>query len=231
MESIEKLEGEYSSEVGRFLAETADGHDPFQLKHFIMDMYGLTDYGHYRQACREVSARWESMKGSAQQYDKAAAYHDLYAHKAKKIRENPGKDPEEAELKARVMDQMVRQHKINMDNAARQFDRQHKEFRYFLGEARRWEKEIEGKDRAKLIQDFWVAKVQRMITLGTIGGGGGTDAVVEMVLSMPEELHAPLLNGLEEMKFRAKVNEIQLQGAAIKALEQPHNILTLNGKK
>lgn len=230
-EELQKIEAECAADAQRYVNETADGHDEFQLKNFIMGMNGLTDYGHYRQACREVSARFESMKGTALQYDKVKLNAELNEHKAKRLREASEGDPIERELKAKIYDNYARRNRLEMDTQERMFKRQVREFLFFLEEARKWEKAIEGKDRSQLIEDFWIAKVRRLVTLNTVGGGNALDGAVEMIMAMPEKLHGALFGMLDEMKYRAKVNEIGLQGAALKALEGPGNIVTLNGKK
>jgi hypothetical protein len=223
---IQKFQEENTEALARILEAVPAGHDSFQMEHFILGMhqYG-TAYGRYRQACREVMSRWASLKTIALAIDKANVYIDLYKLKAAKKRAHSGS---EAELEARVYDMTVRRHEIELDSNRRMLKQNLDEIRYFFGEAARLEKEVAGRPEAELLEEYWVGRIRHEIILHTIGGGKGIDAIVEMILALPEKLQKPLLNGVEDMKFRARIAELGLHEAAIKAISHPQgNILTM----
>jgi hypothetical protein len=225
---VVKFEERNREALSRILEAVPAGHDAFQMEHFILGMhtYG-TPYGKFRQACREVMSRWGNLKNVMLTIDKSKVYIDLYKLKAAKKRTQGG--GEEGELEAKVLDMTVRKHEIELDTNERILRQNLDEIEYFFGEALRLEKEIvaSGKGQMELLVDYWVNRIKHEIILHTIGGGKGLDAIIEMILALPEPMQRPLLNGVEDMKFRARVAEIGLHEAAVKAIEQPPNILTL----
>ena len=223
-----EFESEFGQRVKKLLDEKMEGHEKFQMQHFILDMAGFTDWGKYRQAVREVTSRWDGIKGTLAELEKLKAAFRLHAYRAKKARET---GTEEGELKAQLYEVHARKNELSVESQERQLERQLDEMRFFVEKAEEYGRLVEGKDREKLTAEFWEEKTKRLILQHTIWGGTNIDSIIEMVMVFPEEQRKNLLAFADEMRFRAKVNEIGLHGAAIKALEAPSNIVTLNGKK
>ncbi len=165
MNDLQVFEQQNKEKLRHFLGEYNPGHDDTQIRHFIVEKNGITDYGKYKQAVAEVFTNYQALQ------------------KAFISQKKLGADIEslQAEIEEKQMEQA---------NLAKAIQRNLNELSKMFQLACEYEEKIASQDRTVLEKEFWEQKLARQFELSTKWQGGNLSGVVETIDALPEAMKA-----------------------------------------
>ncbi len=189
--------------LGDLLADHQPGHSALQIEAFILGRAGLTAWGRYRQALRELDVRIEQMERDEIESDRLRARHEA----AQKTARGRGPKARAADLDARELD-------IARTALAKRVVDRYREMQHFEALAFRLRDHLDvppgpvsAADRARLDRAEWVAQIRHGLALDILTTGAPGRAHLELLLALPVELRAATLLDLDPERRPALIAE------------------------
>jgi len=152
-------------ELKEFLSEAETGHSIFQLDHFVTIKEGLTPWGMYRQALRELKGRYNALRSLVIERIKA----QQKIAKTKK----PLKKVEWA---------------FRLEETEERIAQNLRDFSRFFAHARHLKELIGDKDRDKLEADFWQERLKIKAAFEVMSTGRISESMSFLLLSLPKPM-------------------------------------------
>ena len=164
------------------------GQSWFQNSFFVVNKNGVTDYGKYKQALRELYTRYRALR------DYAFEIRKLRLQIKKKERElSVVKD----ELEKEIILVEKRELELKLEETYRTLSQSKKEFIHFFEIAKHF-KQLFGKlsedDKDKLEQEFWMEKFKIMLSIDLSLHGKPSQGLLENLVSLPIEMQNKILD-------------------------------------
>lgn len=164
-------------------------HTSFQIDNFIVGKTGVTLYGMYKQALRELYSRWESLK--VETIDIRILRLEI-SELENRIETKPKTERAKLELLKK---------RLALDSNERQISHRIREFCRFYYQAIFMKGvfgELTKEDHEKLDREMWIAKIRRHIVVDVLSGGRVSNATIETILGLPDDLKSTLLSDVEQ---------------------------------
>lgn len=161
-----------ASTIEHLLEDHRKYHSAFQIDCFIIAQNGVTPWGAYKQALRELESRWTSLK---MLYVKRLVLQDG----RRLLEEDVKKDPRILYL----------EREIEADELEKQIKDTEREFRRFLGHAAHLKKmlgELTEEQIEKLEEQEWIGKLRKKAALELVANGHVSEGTLDAILSLPE---------------------------------------------
>lgn len=185
---LQKFENDNREKLCAFLDDYNPGHDDIQIRHFIVERNGLTDYGQYKQAIAEIYSNYSALKDSYFLERKANAKIALYEAKKSACEMN-----DIGRAQANYYDVLIGQQRMILDGVKKQIARNMNELTKMFALASAFEEKIRGKDRAQLVREYWIANLSKQLAVNTVWKGGNLAGVMDIITTLPEDMQKPLL--------------------------------------
>jgi hypothetical protein len=212
MKQLQQFEEQNHDKLMQFLEEHNPGHDDIQIKHFIIEKNGITDYGKYKQCLAELYTYYKALKTYYFKFKKNEA-----KIKVLEARRNELTDSEVDKAKAGLIDVKIEEKEYSKMGIEKSMQRSLNEMIKHFEMAKEYEKKIEGKDRTKLMIDFWEKNLEKQLEINTIWGGGNLAGAIETIDSLPEDMKGPLYEKAHGLRILSHKNQLQYLENAKKA--------------
>lgn len=219
MNELEKFEQSNKEILFKFLEQHNPGHDDLQMEHFIVGG-GITDYGKFKQAVAETFTNYEALKANyAKLKITLAEIEVLVAEKAEMEKQA---DPV-SKAKVRLLEAQIEEKQLAIGTTEKQIKRNVNELGKMFEMAKFYEKKIEGQDREQLIKDYHFQRLSKLMALNTIYGGPNLNGVMDMVMTLPDDMQKSLVGELNNLLLIQHKNYLKISSDAQASLEAPKN--------
>jgi len=162
-------------ELRRLIQLFDNGHDEFQIKHFIVDANGVTPYGKFKQCVLEIQTRYFNIKRGLLELKE-------FRLTQQQLRACPPPD----ETQAALNHIKIRQLNIDIEQREVALRTQLRELNTFVRVAKQLESEIDWDSEVELIEDFWRQRLTHQMTNALLWPNNQVQAVMNFVAHMPE---------------------------------------------
>lgn len=162
-------------------------HTEFQRRHFITELSGVTTYGKYIQAVKELHGRYTTIKNNQYELKLIDIDIDELNYKLKNTND---------EFKIRRLELKLEKKLSNREDALYVLTELSKEFESFLSQAIVLKEklgELTPEKKEVLDAEFWEIKLKRDIAINHISGRGIDKNIIEIILSLPKDIRKDLI--------------------------------------
>lgn len=195
------------------------GHDETQIRYFIVEGNGVTDYGKWKQAVAEVSTYLGTLKSSMHANRKVLAEMKIIEAEIEELQTKAGK---KAAAQVELKELELEEKKLALEANNKQIARAKFELEHFVAIAEEYEKKLEGKDIKALKRDYHVQRLRKMLEL-TVVSGSNSYGLLETITALPQEMAQPILEDMHKLKTLEVLNHIRYQTEAQKLLQEQGN--------
>lgn len=175
------------NELQEFLLDYNPGHDDTQMEYFIVGN-GITDYGKYKQALAEMHTNLTGLQNSYIEQKKLRAKIEILEAEKLELEDNAI-----GHAKRKLKDIQIEEKNIHLFNLERSIARNSHELAKMYELAKKYKKAIEGKDRRELEQEFHKERLQKLVVMNTLWGGGNLSGVMDVITTLPENQQKDVL--------------------------------------
>lgn len=169
-------------------------HSPFQMDHFITARAGVTTWGMYVQALRELRGRMDGLKQLAA--DHALAEIELARQERTAKHAEDDLDRREAEVKAGIARAKLAGLLLNASETARELQRFYAQAEVLRA---RLPAELTPDVLAELERERWVELLKRRAAVELRADGRVSHGTIESVWALPPDQRAPVLAALSDV--------------------------------
>lgn len=179
-----------SEELGALLADHQMYHSEYQMDRFITIKSGLTHWGMYKQAIRELHKRFRGLKGLY--YERRKAHLEI---------ERDQKKPAATVIDADLRDLEIAKRKMDLYELEANIKDSEREFRHFYAQAKALKQAIgpvTDEKRQSLEAQHWAFKTRLMAASDMIVRGRLSEATVEMLTCQAQGLKELIVTELRQ---------------------------------
>ena len=169
-----------------FLDESQGGHDNVQIDAFMLGSQGVTPWGKYKQACREIRSRWEGLKVLTIQIERAELEIQQLSE-SKKSGLN--------EISKKIVDLNIKERRMQIDKTLRSGRETERELYRLVCNAYRYREMLNIPDtpirqleRDALDSNEWFETAKQRLAIAEMCHGAGRAEALQLGLRLPGKL-------------------------------------------
>jgi len=186
-------------------------HSSFQIHNFILgEEKGITDWGKYKQALRELHKRVRGIKQLVFQIERDKIEIEKIKRKIQKIKEEK---PENYDLDIKLEEINLKEKQINLklgEKSLQETLREAEEFYKAVTILREKFKNLSKKEKENLEKEYWMLKFKRDIEDSLLSGHKPSLGLIRTIRTLPLPMQKELMDfyGNAEVGYNIRMNKI-----------------------